>query len=391
MATPTTAPTITTPVATPAPAPGGAGTPAPSSTGDFITQLQGQLLNQSGIISSSNTNLENQMQTAMNSVQQAGTATDQGINANFQGQEDAAQQAGQTKLTSQLTTQGGFGQNVAALNQLMDQTKKQVSDLDLQRQQALATGDAATASKIADLQVQSITFQQQAQQQVFSNLLGMGDFAQKQQSNDLAQQSQDFGQQQAISTVALKYGLTVSPNDTLASITTKAMPYASQEEKLQLQQIQSQITANNAQTQKALNDIQSNQPLDPTTLAALGSMMLSNPNAVLGVVKDTAQLGQVASAANSAANKQFPDIIASNVTNGTSKSDTIGQIMASPFLNIQDKTKLVDQANEAYSSPTPTSSTLSSLPNATKAAVGASSQGLAGVLNFVSGTNFFKG
>lgn len=331
------------------------------------------------------------MQTAMNSVQQAGTATDQGINANFQGQEDAAQQAGQTKLTSQLTTQGGFGQNVAALNQLMDQTKKQVSDLDLQRQQALATGDAATASKIADLQVQSITFQQQAQQQVFSNLLGMGDFAQKQQSNDLAQQSQDFGQQQAISTVALKYGLTVSPNDTLASITTKAMPYASQEEKLQLQQIQSQITANNAQTQKALNDIQSNQPLDPTTLAALGSMMLSNPNAVLGVVKDTAQLGQVASAANSAANKQFPDIIASNVTNGTSKSDTIGQIMASPFLNIQDKTKLVDQANEAYSSPTPTSSTLSSLPNATKAAVGASSQGLAGVLNFVSGTNFFKG
>lgn len=300
---------------------------APSTT-DFMTQLQGQLLNQSGMISSSNTKLEDQINSAISSQQAAGTATDKGINASYAGQEQAAQQAGQNKMTAAVESQRGFAQNTAALQQLTDATNKQVNDLEEQKQSALATGDAATASKISDLQMQGIQFQQAAQQQVFTNLLSMGDYAQKQQSNQLAQQSQDFAQSQAVSQVALKYGLTVQPGDTLSSITTRAMPYASQEEQLQLKQIQAQINTSDAQAKEALANAKAGQPLSETDIAGISQAILLNPqnaDAYTANIKDSGTLAKIGSAVTAG---QTQGIVQGYVQSGATQSSALSDLQS---------------------------------------------------------------
>lgn len=268
-----------------------------ADTSSFIGQLQQKLLGQSDIISSENTNLENKINSAISSVQQGQQASAQQIGLNYDQQIQQAQDTGGSKLTSALELQRGFATNVAGLKQLAQDTDKQVQSLESQKQQLILQGQASAAQQVSNLQLQAIQFQQQAQQQVFSNLLGIGGFAQQQQQNDLSKQNQDFTQQQAMTSIALKYGLTVGPNDTLASLTTKAMPFASQEEQLQLQQLQTQISLNKAQTQKALSDASAGSPLSQDQIWSIANASITQP-AVLGLLKTPADAAAVINTAS---------------------------------------------------------------------------------------------
>lgn len=321
---------------------------APSTT-DFMTQLQGQLLNQSGMISSSNTKLEDQINSAISSRQAAGTATDKGINASYAGQEQTAQQAGNAKMTAATEAQRGFAQNTAALQQLTDATNKQVNDLETQKQVALATADSATADKLSDLQVQAITFQQQAQQQTFSNLLGMANFGVNAQQAQTQQRSQDFQEQSAISNIATKYGLTVGPGETIQSIATKAAPFASKEEQQQIALATSQIQANQASTAKALADIQADKPLDAATLAGLGASWNNGGAAVIqSSVKSLSQLGQVIKEAGNQTLQTQQSTLDQNKAAGQSKADAVNSVVTNTKLSPDQQTQLLSHIDSVY-------------------------------------------
>lgn len=323
-----------------------------NSTDPFIQQLQQKLLGQSDIISSTNTKLEDKIGAAIKGVQDSTGSANAATTLAFDREKGYAADAGATKLTGAQEGQRGFAQNTAALKQLTDSTQKQLNDLESRKQELILQNNAQAAQQVSSLQLQAIKFQQEAQQQVFSNLLGMGNFAQQQaqmkQQADQFSRQQGFAENQAVSQVALKYGLTVGPGETLESITTKAMPLASQEEQLQLAQFRSQIAANNASTQKAYADIRANQPLDAATLASLGSAMLSNPNMVMSVVKNSDQLGAILGAAKDAAYKDAPSNIQTNVNNGVTLETTKTQILGSPYLSVDQKKTLIDNAETAY-------------------------------------------
>lgn len=226
-------------------------TPAPTNTAsDFVGQLQQKLLGQSDIISSENTNLENKINEAISGIQKGAEASAAAITSQYDREIGYAKDQGDSMFTSALEAQRGFAQNTAGLKQLATETDKQLKDMEMRKQELILQGNAAAAGKISDLQLQAIQFRQQAQQQVFANLLGMANFGLQAQQQETQrsqfERQQNFQEQQAIGTVALEYGLTVKPGDTIESIVSRAMPLASKQKQLELQAMQAQINESNA-------------------------------------------------------------------------------------------------------------------------------------------------
>lgn len=253
--------------------------PSSSSSSDFMSAIQSKLLQQSGVISSTNSDLQAKLEAAISGVQTSADKANQATASAYDRQIADASQAGQDSMINGRAGGAGGVLNIAALRELTNTTDKNLKDLEQRKQELILQNDSAAASKIADLQFKALEFQQQANQQVFSNLLGLGDFGLKQQTAELAQKSQSFQESQAISTIALKYGLQVQPGDTLASITSKAMPYASAEEKLQLQKAAADINNANAQAAKYMADAKTAKGgLDALTASVLaGNYVKSDP------------------------------------------------------------------------------------------------------------------
>ena len=192
-------------------------------------------------------------------------------------------------LNGRAAGSGGL-MNISALRELTSTTDKSIKDLEQRKQELILQNDSAAAAKIADLQFKALEFQQTAQQQVFTNLLGMADFGFKQSANELAKSNQVFQQNQAMSSIALKYGITLNPGDTIESVTTRAMPFASKEEALQLAKLQSEINKNNAEVTKTLREGISY--VNDSNLDTVAQAAAINP-AVLSTIKNPSDLGKV--------------------------------------------------------------------------------------------------
>lgn len=140
---------------------------------DFMDALQKQILGQSGMVSSYNTTLQNNIQ----SLQDAGTKSDAATNLSFDRQREDALNTGQNDLMNGRAAGSGGIMNLAALRELTNTTDKNLNDLESRRQEALLNNDAATAKSISDMQTKALEFQQKANQDVFSNLLNLGQYA----------------------------------------------------------------------------------------------------------------------------------------------------------------------------------------------------------------------
>ena len=227
--------------------------PAPTVTSNsndaFIQQLQEKLLGQASLISSSTTNLESKIQEAITGTKAAGEASTMALESAANREIAFQKEQYSQQRTSYVEAQRGFAQNVAALNAIDERTEKSVRDLEQRKQELILQGKSETASKIADLQMKALEFRQQAEQQTFSNLMNMSQFALNIQAEERAAQQFSetlnlqkaqfqYDQQSRITEIALQYGLTVGPGETLSSIAAKAQPYASAEQKARLSQIQ---------------------------------------------------------------------------------------------------------------------------------------------------------
>ena len=227
---------------------GGGGNNVP----DFMAAIQAQLLGQSGMISSTNSQLESRLNSAIGGIGQARDATGKLIESAY-GRERAFQE-GQAGLAVQNQLEGrtGFATQMVAFRNLVETTDKNLNDLEQRKQEALLNNDAQAASKMADLQFKALEFQQQAQQQTFSNLLGMANFGLQSAQEQRLAKAQSFSEQKSMSDIALQYGIELQPGDTMDSITSKAMVFAGEEQKLRLAKMQSEIRYTNAQTAKVM-------------------------------------------------------------------------------------------------------------------------------------------
>lgn len=82
----------------------------------------------------------------------------------------------QNQRTSMLERGGGTAFGSASLMIIDKEIDKSLKDLDMRKNELILQGNALAAQEISKLQVQQLTFKAQAQQQHFTNLLGLGQY-----------------------------------------------------------------------------------------------------------------------------------------------------------------------------------------------------------------------
>ena len=211
----------------------------------FLTALQDKLLNQADMISSASTGLESKISEAISGVQKAGAASTAKIESEFGRELGYQKEQFAENITSGRAAGSGGILNMAALRALTETTDKSLKDLEQRKQELILQGESATASKISELQIKSLEFRQQAEQQSFSNLFNMGQFSLNVQAENRAKEQfsqtiefqksqQAFEQSSKMATIQLEYGLTSIPGESLSSLITRAQPRADAKRRAEL-------------------------------------------------------------------------------------------------------------------------------------------------------------
>lgn len=287
------------------------------------------------MISSSNTGIDTKINEAIKGVQGAASNTDAATTLNFDRQIGYAQDAGQTSITGNLDSRSGFATNMVALRNLVSTTDKNVNDLESRKQELILQNDASSANKIAELQVQGLQFKQAAMQQVFTNLLGMGNFGLQVGAANRAEEAQSFQEKQAISQIGLQFGVEVKPGDTIDTISSRAAPFASQEQQLKIAQMRSQINENNAQAAKAIADAKATGNAGTANIDVLATALLSplGGPAILSGIKDAGVQGAVIARAAEIQAKGITANVSTLQSSGMTKNQALANIKANPSYN----------------------------------------------------------
>ena len=362
----------------------------PSSSGGgssdpFIKELQKSLLAQSGMVSSASSNIEKSIDEAISGVRRSNEASTARIESEYSRERSFQLGKNATSEEAFFENRTGYATSVTAFTNLREYNAKSIKDLDQRKNELILAGDAAAAGKIAELQLQKLSFEQQAAQQTFQNLLGIGNFSLNVQAGERADRAQNFQERSAMGAIALQYGISLQDGDTIDDVVTRAMPMASEEQKLKLEQIRTSIAENKAQTAAALASAErarrESQPLDAATVAALASAYRNGGGAIVaGAVKDPSQLGAIFAAAGQMEAGDVDAFIKKNISEGKSLQATLEELKTSEAIAITDYNAAATAAANAYVDVPARSTAFPSAP----ALVGAGAKGYSmGVNSFL--------
>ena len=218
----------------------------PSSTSQTILDtLTKKILGETGAVSSQQTGIEKMMSEAVASAQGIREAGAKRIGMEAEEGAVTIRERGEQRLTSAQERRGAVGFNPAALKKIQDDTTKQLADLDKRKDQALLENNTALADKISNLQLKAIDFQQKAEQQQFSNLMGMAGLgvdiereermeSQFTQNLNLQKEQLERNKQSDMAAIALEWGETIREDDTLESLVNRIKPKADAKRRAEL-------------------------------------------------------------------------------------------------------------------------------------------------------------
>jgi hypothetical protein len=323
------------------------GTPAPTTGGfsdAFIKSVQDRLLSSSGVVTSEDTGLSKAINESLASTKKGTEASKLSIAGTFDREIEAVSEQGLADITTARESQRGFASQTAGLSLMLNQSSKRVNDLLQRKEELLASADAAGATAVSGLLLKEYEMQQDNTQKVFNNLLALGGFAVQNKNVETAAKAQSFTERSTIANIALKYGIVAGENDTIDTITAKAMPFASEEQKLELAQKAANIKLSNAQAQKALAE---GTPVsDPGTIDALANTYLTRPMEIQNQVKDTATYARIVKRAGEIQSGAVKDAIKSDFDTGLSKTKAIEGIKNNPA--IVDKASAINAIEAMY-------------------------------------------
>lgn len=157
----------------------------------LVDVLTERLTNQGkGISTSTSSGLQNSINEAISSTQTAGTNTNRALQSEREREVAFARDRAGATYDQALEGRTGYATQVAGLRELTETTEKSVRDLDKRYQEAILSNDAATASKVADLKIKKLEFQQQQEENFFNQLMGVANL--QEQALNRAQQSEQF-------------------------------------------------------------------------------------------------------------------------------------------------------------------------------------------------------
>lgn len=195
----------------------------------FMSQLQTQLQQAQGAVSSSDGTISDQIQKAIDSQKTSATDNASALNLQYGAKEAIQATTNKNNLTSAQDAQRGFATNNALLGQIQKTGTDAINDLETQKNMLIQSGNAAAAAKIGDLQVQQAQMTLQNRQQVFQNLVSLAGVANQAGQLAISQQQLKLQQDQSLTdlqskmgTIALNYGIKVNAGDTLPDVVNRA-------------------------------------------------------------------------------------------------------------------------------------------------------------------------
>ncbi len=314
---------------------------------EFIGQLSNELVKQSGIISSSNSQLEDSIQRAIGGVRRATESTANRIESNYQRERGYMEADADQNMTTFLEGRGGYATQMPALRKLVETTDRELKDLAMRKEELLMANDAAGASKIADLELQSIRFRQEAEQQVFANLLGMANFGLSAASEQRQARAQSFQERSQIAGIGLEFGIEVGPNDTLEDVVTRAAPMASAQRRAELARVVAETNRANAETNRIISQAQRDNRIASSDPEALARAALVRPE-ILELISDVDLYGKVAQKMEQFA---FDDVqfgYLSEIEAGRkSKAVALNELKTRTDLSAQQRINLINSVQKA--------------------------------------------
>lgn len=331
-------------------------TPVENGTGNnaFIAELQKSLLAQSGMISSADSKIEGSINEAIGGIEKANAATTARLESEYSRNRGYAMDQNANSEQAFLENRNGYATPVVAFANLREYNAKTIRDLDQRKNEAILQGDALAAGKIAELQLEKMKFEQEAAQRTFTNLMSTGNFALGVQAGERADKAQTFQENQAMSAIALEYGIKLEENDTFDSLVTRAMPVASEAQKLKLDQIRASIASSNASTQAALASAaassRANRPLDAATVAALATASRNGVD-VSGFIEDASDFGRVLSETNQLEQGEVSSYFKARAREGVPFQKAIEMAKEDPAIRISNFNAAQSIAADIYSKP----------------------------------------
>lgn len=326
-------------------------TPAPSGMGSeaFFNMLGGKLLEQGGIISSTASNLEGNINKAIGGIRESADLSNQRIESVY-GRErnDVLGTANDSMISGRAAGSGGL-MNIAALRELTSTTDKQLNDLQQRKEELMLQNNADAAGRIADLELKTLEFRMNAQQKVFENLLGVGNFGTSVAQEGRLARAQTFEEKRAISNIGLEFGVEVGPNDTIETITAKAAPFASEQRRAELAKTLAETARVRADTAKMLSDgAQEDDDLDIIANAYFSSEMQGkDPSIVITNLSDT-KASKVLLRADQLRMQNYIGEIQQEIDSGKSKNVLSSSIKNETNLSATQKSEALKYVNENW-------------------------------------------
>lgn len=293
----------------------------PTTQDAFLGELQNKLMTSSDMISSANTGLENALRSSISKVQESTTKGSEAIGLQYDRQIGYAQQGFNDQLTASRERGVGIQTSDIAYKRMAEEADKNLKDLDMRKRELMLQNDAQGASKIADLEFQTMKMKTDAMQQTFSNLLSLGNYGLNVAQEKRAIQSQTFQEQSSIAGIALKYGITVQPGESLQSVISRAAPMADKLAQAELAKTLAEAQKAKAEAAKVASG--SSSIGDPGFEVGFLTMAQTDPNRVKDMMSKTPALVKYTPTIlkNLAASTEM------NVYNGLKSGDTYENIV----------------------------------------------------------------
>lgn len=312
------------------------------TTTPFDQALTEKLMGASDIISSSQTGIQGAIEKAIAGKTEATKASTAAIESAGSREVAFAKQKAQQDIFS-MEERGGGGKSMIAYRQMVEDTDKNIKDLEQRKQELILQNNAQGANAIAELQVQGLKFKQEAMQNTFSNLLGMAEYSTRVRAQTMAEKGQTYTEQANNAALALQYGVTYKEGDTLETIMGKIPPGTlTKTEAANLAKLASDIRLNNAQAAKAE---QGTLKLDATNIQAVAHAAILNPS-VLGSYADNPMLPQIIAGMEAEDRANATQAVNDALLQGISKQEALTNLdtlQLGTKMKLSDKYKLVDE------------------------------------------------
>ena len=310
--------------------------PDTGGDGEFIKAIQNQLLGQMDIVSSADTGIEQVANDSVKSLQDSQKAGASRIESDFDRKISNVRQSGADAFTTAQESQRGFAVNRIALQRLTESTDKQVKEYERMEQDALMQNNTQFASQISNIKFQAVQFQQQAQQQTFSNMMqvaGLGiqiraeERAGQQftQNLKLQRDQMESSKQSEMLGLAANAGIQLNPGETYESLSKRI----ANSDITRLQKEKLQIDINNAKEKNSsdISDLYAQQII--TSEIADGQTVEQSVTVALLKIKELAGRELTTEESNRVvqmailAKQQFNDTIAQDTNNSLQINDDI--------------------------------------------------------------------